>query len=140
MFELLYTSVAPQCLSEAELMDILIKSRIKNKELGITGLLIYHDREIMQILEGEKATVKALFQTICDDLRHTSAGVFYEGNIKERAFTDWSMAYKSLDEEAVNKITHGYQGLNKALSPVNMLLESNNRGKKAFISLCDNFR
>jgi len=140
MFELLYTSVAPQSLSEDQLMDILINARIKNKELGITGLMIYHDREIMQILEGEKTAVKALFQTIYEDKRHTSVGVFYEGNIKERAFNDWSMAFKSLDEEAVKEITSGYEGFNKLLSPIHMLKESNNRGKKVFFSLSSNFK
>ena len=140
MFELLYTSVAPQCLSEKELMSILIKARIKNKTLNITGLLVYHDREILQILEGEEAAVKALFQAICEDVRHTRVEVFYEGYIQERAFTDWGMAFKSLDEGVVNEIKLGYQGLNKTLTPINMLLESNNRGKKTLISLCDNFK
>ena len=140
MFELLYTSVAPQRLSEDELKDILTNARIKNKELGVTGLLIYHDREIMQILEGDKNVVKALYQTICEDLRHTSIGVFYEGNIKQRAFSDWSMAFQSLDEAALKEITLGYEGFNKELSPIHMLKESNNRGKKVFFSLSSNFK
>lgn len=139
MYELIYTSIAPQGLSEDELIDILINARVKNKQLGITGMLIYHQREIMQILEGEKSLVQALFQTIVEDVRHTRVGVFYEGDIQERAFKDWSMAFKSLDEEAVHKITRGYEGLNNTLSPIHMLKESSNRGKKVFISLCDNF-
>ncbi|MBB1274427.1 MULTISPECIES: BLUF domain-containing protein [Psychromonas] len=139
MFELLYTSVAPQCLSEDELMDILLKARIKNQQLGITGMMIYHDREIMQILEGDESAVKALYQTICEDQRHTRVNIFYEGHIEERAFPEWSMAFKSLDEAAVKKITLGYEGLNKKLSPMNMIKKSNNRGKKVLISLCDNF-
>jgi hypothetical protein len=139
MFELIYTSVAPQCLSGTELLDILAKARVKNKQLGITGLMIYHEREIMQILEGEKSTVKALYQTICEDERHTRVAVFYEGDIQTRAFSDWSMAFKSLDKEAVNKISIGYQGLSATLSPINMLKESNNRGKKVFMSLSGNF-
>jgi len=139
MFELIYTSVAPQRLSESELLDILAKARIKNKQLGITGLMIYHDREIMQILEGEKSAVQALYQAICEDVRHARVAVFYEGDILERAFTDWSMAFKSLDEDAVNNITLGYEGLGETLSPIHMLKESNNRGKKVFMSLSDNF-
>ena len=139
MYELIYTSIAPQGLSEEALIDILIHARVKNKQLGISGILIYHQREIIQILEGEKSVVEALFQTIVEDVRHTRVGVFYEGDIQEKAFKDWSMAFKSLDEEAVNKITRGYEGLNNTLSPIHMLKESNNRGKKVFISLCDNF-
>jgi len=139
MFELLYTSVAPQGLSEQELLGLLTKARIKNNQLGITGMMIYHQREVMQILEGEKSVVQAMFDTIVADPRHTRVSVFYEGAICERAFKDWSMAFKSLDQVAINKITNGYEGLDKTLSPINMLKESNNRGKKVFISLCDNF-
>lgn len=76
MFELLYTSLSPVELSEDELTDILEKARIKNNKLGVTGMLIYHDREIMQILEGDKSTVLNLFQTIFEDTRHTSVDVF----------------------------------------------------------------
>lgn len=139
MFELLYTSVAPQGLSEQDLLALLTKARIKNNQLGITGMMIYHQREVMQILEGEKSAVQALFDTIVEDPRHTRVSVFYEGEIHDRAFKDWSMAFKSLDQAAVNKITNGYEGLDKTLSPINMLKESNNRGQKVFISLCDNF-
>lgn len=139
MFELLYTSIAPQGLSEQELQELLTKARIKNKQLGISGMMIYHQREVMQILEGEKSAVQALYDTIVEDPRHTRVSVFYEGAIHERAFKDWSMAFKSLDQAAINKITNGYEELDKTLSPINMLKESNNRGKKVFISLCDNF-
>lgn len=58
MFELLYTSIAPQGLSEQELLELLTKARIKNKQLGISGMMIYHQREVMQILEGEKVLFK----------------------------------------------------------------------------------
>ncbi|XPF95003.1 BLUF domain-containing protein [Colwellia sp. RE-S-Sl-9] len=139
MFELLYTSLAPTGFSEDELIGILEKARIKNNKLGITGMLIYHDREIMQILEGDKSTVLNLFQTIFEDSRHTCVDVFYKGEIKERSFSDWSMAFKSLDEQTIKLITDGYQGLDKNSSPINMLKSSNNRGKKTFISLRETF-
>ena len=81
MFELLYTSLSPTGLTDAELAELLESARLKNKELGITGMLIYYNREIMQILEGEEEVVKALFKTISEDVRHTSANVFYQGDI-----------------------------------------------------------
>lgn len=137
MFELLYTSVSPKSLSEPDLFEILDKARLKNKSLGITGMLIYHDREIIQILEGEKNTVKELFQTIFEDRRHTSVDIFYQGEVESRSFTDWSMAFKSLDEGMVEEISAGYEGFNKEISPIGIIKESPNRGKKIFISLRD---
>lgn len=139
MFELLYTSVAPAGLSELELVNLLDKSRLKNRKHGITGILIYHQREIMQLIEGEKSEVEALFQTIFEDDRHTSVDVFYQGEIEHRSFTDWSMAFKVLDEKMISDIAAGYEGYDKNISPINMIKNSPNRGKKTFIDLRDTF-
>lgn len=77
MFELLYTSVAPAGLSHRELTEILQQARENNRRLGISGMLLYHNREIMQLLEGEEAVVKDLFQSIAQDDRHTRVEAFY---------------------------------------------------------------
>ena len=45
MFELLYTSLSPTGLTDAELVELLESARLKNKELGITGMLIYYNRK-----------------------------------------------------------------------------------------------
>ena len=132
MFELLYTSLSPTGLTDAELVELLESARLKNKELDITGMLIYYDREIMQILEGEEEVVKALYNTISQDVRHTSANVFYQGDIDERAFSDWSMALKVLDEKAVKTIAIDYEGNGQKVSAINMLMDNKNRGKKTF--------
>lgn len=140
MFELLYTSVVPAGLSDNALVELLHKARTKNKQLNITGMLIYHDREIMQLLEGDKENVEALYRTICEDKRHTSLDVLYQGDIEHRSFSDWSMAFKRLDEEVISDITAGYEGFDKNISPINMIKHSPNRGKKTFIDLRDTFR
>ncbi|MBA6224181.1 MULTISPECIES: BLUF domain-containing protein [unclassified Colwellia] len=137
MFELLYTSISPAGLSEVELMGMLKQWRLKNQALDITGMLLYHDREIMQILEGEEDKVKALFQTILMDNRHRSIEVIYEGNIKDRAFGEWSMAFKLLDENIIKMISAGYEEFNLKMSPITMIKENPNRGKKTFLSLRD---
>jgi len=139
MFELLYTSVSPIGMSESNLNDILEKARLKNKRLGITGMMLYHNREIMQILEGEKSIVQEMFQTIFEDARHTSVEVLYQGEIENRAFSDWSMAFKSIDKNMIKIITAGYEGFNKEISPICMIKDSPNRGKKTFILLRDSF-
>ncbi|MBA6292523.1 BLUF domain-containing protein [Colwellia sp. MB3u-70] len=137
MFELLYTSISPAGLSEVELMRMLKQWRLKNQALDITGMLLYHDREIMQILEGEEDKVKALFQTILLDNRHRNIEVIYEGNIKDRAFSEWSMAFKLVDENIIKIISAGYEEFNLKMSPIAMIKESPNRGKNTFLSLRD---
>ena len=138
MYELLYTSIAPAGLSAAELIKILEKARLKNQRLGITGMLIYHNREIMQILEGEKYKVEELFQTIFEDDRHTGVDKFYQGEIEARAFSNWSMAFKSLDDNLARSVViDGYEEFNKDVSPISMMKTSQSRGKRAFLYLRD---
>lgn len=138
MFELLYTSISPVGLSESDLIKILEKARLKNKRLGITGMLIYHDREIMQILEGEKSKVEELFQTIFEDDRHRSIDKFFQGEIETRAFSEWSMAFKSLDDNLARAmVIDGYEEFSKDISPISMMKTSQNRGKRAFLYLRD---
>ncbi|WDE04251.1 BLUF domain-containing protein [Thalassomonas viridans] len=137
MFELLYTSVAPQGFSESELMVLLQTTRLKNKSIGVTGMLVYHDREFIQLLEGEEDIVKDLYQTIARDSRHTNVEVFYQGEIENRAFGDWSMAFKRLDENSLKAVIPGYESFERSISPVSMLKTSPNRGKQTFLSLRD---
>lgn len=135
MYELLYMSLSPEGLSEPELKDLLECSRIKNHNIGVTGMLVYCGREFMQILEGEKDIVKNLFQTISEDSRHRSVEIFYEGAIENRAFTDWSMAFKVIDETAFGRLVMGHEDFDPLTSPMYIVKESPNRGKKAFLSL-----
>jgi len=137
MFELLYTSLSPAGLTNTELVELLESARLKNKRLGITGMMIYHDREIMQILEGEKETVETLFQAILKDNRHTSVHVFYQGDIVERSFSDWNMALKIVDKETAKMIAVNYQGKEQNDSVMNILVDSQNRGRKTFLSLLE---
>lgn len=98
LYELLYTSAATRPLSNEELVELLNGAREKNSRLGVTGMLVYHDREFMQILEGDKQTVLDLYDVIGADLRHSSPRVFYSGEIANRSFADWTMAFASLND------------------------------------------
>lgn len=139
MFELLYTSVATKALSDSELVDILTKAQDKNQRLNITGMLIYHNREVMQLLEGDEQQVKDLYDTICHDHRHTSVSVFYQGEIETRAFADWSMAFSPLNEGALNFLLANEQELNHkpmSLSQLkDQLKDCSNKGKELFLLL-----
>ena len=55
VFQLIYVSLATRPMTPGDLVELLTQSRDKNARLGITGLLVYHNREFMQLLEGERA-------------------------------------------------------------------------------------
>ena len=135
MYELLYTSIATKELTDLELKRILKKARVKNERLGITVMLIHHEREFFQILEGEEKMVKALFRTIHSDPAHTSVEVFYEGPVEKRAFTGWSMAFKSLEKEDLSRLLPGYEETLPGSQPQNFVFDNSNLGKRLFFKL-----
>ena len=53
LFRMAYVSTASKLFDPAELRDMLKESNLRNKEAGITGMLLYKDGQFMQVLEGK---------------------------------------------------------------------------------------
>ena len=96
MYQLLYISNAVNLMSNEELEALLDKARIKNRELNITGMLVYHEGSFIQILEGEEAIVKDSFESISKDPRHNDIMLIDEHSIDKRSFESWEMAFHQL--------------------------------------------
>ena len=58
LVSLIYVSSGVRVLTDAEIFEILTQSRRNNERCGITGLLLYRDGNLMQVLEGPGAAVK----------------------------------------------------------------------------------
>ena len=93
---MIYGSSATENFSQDDLIPLLKQAREKNQRLNITGLLLYHDGNFMQALEGEKEAVETLFGVIQQDTRHRSILTFLKRSIARREFSDWSMGFVNL--------------------------------------------
>lgn len=93
MIHLIYGSSATNPMTEAEILELLAKARTKNEHLGVTGLLLYHGGNFLQVLEGEEQTVMDLFETIKKDARHHSVLEFTRYPVPERRFKQWEMGF-----------------------------------------------
>ena len=93
LFELIYVSRACSPMSTAQLTELLAQSRRDNERVGITGMLVYHRMEFMQLIEGERAEVEALFARIVNDRRHEQVLKLWDGPVGQRSFEDWRMAF-----------------------------------------------
>lgn len=112
MFEILYKSesVSPSLVT-LELESILKCSRINNSKESITGMLMYHRGEFIQILEGAEDRVLKLFSlTIQNDARHSNVKLIAQGPIVHRSFSDWSMGFVG-DEEIQSKVSFSTHAL-----------------------------
>ncbi|RIJ41630.1 BLUF domain-containing protein [Pontibacter oryzae] len=96
MFQLVYLSTAVNLFEEEELNEILQISRTNNSSRDITGLLLYHEGNIIQVLEGEKQQVMNVYYKIERDPRHKGIIKMISGDVSQRFFTGWSMGFKSL--------------------------------------------
>lgn len=85
--------MASDDLTEEDLYDILTTSREYNKGNSITGCLLCHNKEFLQILEGDKEVIEDLFHKIENDHRNTHVTLIDFREAKERMYPDWYMAY-----------------------------------------------
>lgn len=104
MHYIIYVSQAKRPMDAAELEELLSFSREWNTARGLTGMLIYRysaDSEtgrFIQMLEGDKREVNALYDKIRKDKRHHTILTLGEGEIEARMFSEWAMGFKNVDD------------------------------------------
>ena len=101
MYYLIYVSSAAPSLSPADLQLLLEEARSRNRELGITGMLIHRGGNFIQYIEGDQEKVKSLYATICADARHSGAILLAEGETKARQFGDWAMDLRTAGNKSI---------------------------------------
>ena len=96
MIRLIYTSYATVPFSTTDLDALLEVSRRNNLRDEITGMLVFHDGNFLQVLEGDEEVVKSAFSRIEADNRHSGIIELDESVVAQRDFTGWSMGFKRM--------------------------------------------
>jgi len=86
--QVVYVSVAPRRLRDAELLEILELSRANNSRQAVTGMLLYSGTCFIQVLEGTPAVVERLLRRIRRDRRHRGFMVLLDHLVPRRSFSD----------------------------------------------------
>jgi hypothetical protein len=81
-----------------------VRNNLRRK---VTGMLLYAEGGILQVLEGEKADVLETFNAIEHDPRHHGIIVLLEEAISERQFPAWSMGFKHLTATELQQCPNG---------------------------------
>lgn len=117
---LVYVSSAVRLLSLEEIGHLLQRARERNKEYGITGVLLYIGNNFMQYIEGPKDNLDIIYkiiqEIIQEDDKHSGLFLVSQEAIEKRQFGDWAMAYQTIDVE-------GYVGSPGERKLIEMLLE-----------------
>jgi Sensors of blue-light using FAD len=93
MHHIIYVSTATRLLDPAELQQLLREARLRNARYHVTGILLYHEGRITQILEGDEAAVRYLYERIERDPRHRGVVKLADEPLPHRRFAQWHMAY-----------------------------------------------
>ena len=97
LVRLMYASRATAAQPNEELPAILKKSRAYNQQHGITGLLCLSGGIYMQVIEGGRTAVSALYNRIAADPRHTEVVLLSFEEIGERRYSGWTMGQVNLN-------------------------------------------
>ena len=110
IYQITYRSTAQNGISRKEISALLDIAKARNPELGVTGCLVFHKGEFIQIIEGVKKNVFDLYHKIEKDMRHKNVSFIWEGSCAERVFPDWNMAFHE-----TNVTSEGFRQFEKNL-------------------------
>jgi hypothetical protein len=100
LFSLAYHSIAqPVMRSRAARKELIATAHVNNRKHNITGMLLFAEGAFVQVLEGDEASVRALFARIERDTRHEQVTLICEAAVPKRAFSFWSMALCEFEDE-----------------------------------------
>lgn len=87
-----YTSRAVGYRNTADLEELCSWSAAHNRQIGVTGLLVFDGVRYIQLIEGEASTVRQLMASIARDSRHERIIYIIDGPTPECAFESWDLA------------------------------------------------
>lgn len=89
---------------ETALSEILAASVRNNQRKNLTGMILYADGNVLQVLEGEQEPLLETFQVIQADWRHRGVFVLLEEEIPVRRFSSWSMGFRQLTADDLARL------------------------------------
>ena len=96
LVRLIYASRAAEALTADGLSSMMKQARDHNAGAGITGVLVYSEGIFLQLLEGGRNAVNALYNRITHDKRHHDVVLLSYDEVPERRFAGWAMGQANL--------------------------------------------
>lgn len=91
--QMLYVSTAVGPVTTAVTGTILRSAQAFNANNGITGVLCQGQGVWLQVLEGKRSEIDALYGRIAADRRHTNVQMLGFEDITKRRYGAWAMAH-----------------------------------------------
>lgn len=104
IYRLTYLSSASAHFAPGDLPAILAVARERNSAAGITGILLFHDGNFLQVLEGSEEAVEQIYGLIARDVRHKGCLVLERRECASRLFDGWAMALRRTSDLGPNQL------------------------------------
>jgi hypothetical protein len=129
VYQLIYTSQSTPEMTEKVLIDILIKAQVNNFRNKLSGMLVLKNSNFMQLIEGNKIDVIALYNKIKNDSRHKNVKIILEAVRSDREMPSWAMGICIEGQSYINEINN--KSFYLPMTDVRMICEtmSHNVGK-----------
>jgi hypothetical protein len=97
LIRIVYVSAAIKPFTPVALRELLSNARTFNSIVGVSRLLLYHERSFFQILEGREEDVVPLYARIGRDPRQDRVLLLSRQEVMERSCGAWSMGFVDVD-------------------------------------------
>jgi hypothetical protein len=121
VWQLLYRSEQAYEMDADDMVKLLLDARTFNRENSITGLLLHHGGQFMQLLEGEQRQVQRLYRKIAADARHRNVVIEVNAPADRRLFPDWHMGYAEAPEMDGRPALAGTESKRNAIATLRVL-------------------
>lgn len=90
-----YVSTPAPGLKLASIQAVLARARARNAAHSVTGFLAYRSDWFLQVIEGDEAAVRFIFEGIRDSPLHREVAVLSSESVPSRAFRSFDMGFLS---------------------------------------------
>ncbi|MGX7703328.1 BLUF domain-containing protein [Methylobacterium sp. Gmos1] len=126
IFRIIYKSTAAHpadvMLGQGHVANLLATARLRNQAAAVSGVLVYTGLGFFQVLEGPRAGVQPIFESILVDRRHHTLAVIEMDMVPERRFSGWSMGFLGTDRDLDDRLNGAGLGASGGPESLDQLL------------------
>lgn len=101
-----YVSTSRERSIAPETMDrLLANSRKFNDSCGVTGVLLHHDGNFFQYLEGSAESVNIVYNRVVKSTSHYGIVEMLNSEVEQRHFSTWSMGFAEATKTELQQIS-----------------------------------
>ncbi len=101
---LVYRSRSTNQLKKDKVVAMSKHFAVRNRDRDITGMLVFDGQYFMQILEGPRQKVTALYELIKTDPRHEEVVTVLDEPIYRRTFDEWGLGFIVIKDDGGKQI------------------------------------